>query len=441
MKFFYFLVILFLFYSCSFDNKSGIWENENTVLNKENDIFRDFEKLSAEKSVFKEIIELQKGYSIELENIKNYNNWNDIFLKEDNNFANFIYKASDQLVYRSKKLSKYQINKFLLFENNKLICSDVKGNIIIFSLDNNEIISKYNFYKKNYKQIKKYLNLIVRNNIIYVSDNIGYIYAFDYKNEKILWAKNTKVPFRSNLKLHKDKLLAANQNNDLIFFNIFSGDEVKFFPTEQSTVLNDFRNNLSLNQNQLFFLNTYGSLYSINMNTLKTNWYLNFNQSLDINPSNLFNSNPVIHNDSFTVLTSNDFIYIIDFRSGSVIFKKNISSNIKPIITNKYVFLITKNNFLILINLENGKILYSQDIRENIYNFTKKKVKDLNIQSFFLANNDIYIILRNSLKVKMSIDGKVIDVEELKTKINTDPILINGSILYIDKKNKLSVVD
>ena len=36
-------------------------------LNKENDIFRDFEKLSAEKSVFKEIIELQKGYSIELE--------------------------------------------------------------------------------------------------------------------------------------------------------------------------------------------------------------------------------------------------------------------------------------------------------------------------------------------------------------------------------------
>ena len=99
---------------------------------------------------------------------------------------------------------------------------------------------------------------------------------------------------------------------------------MKFFPTEQSTVLNDFRNNLSLNQNQLFFLNTYGSLYSINMNTLKTNWYLNFNQSLDINPSNLFNSNPVIHNDSFTVLTSNDFIYIIDFRSGSVIFKKYI---------------------------------------------------------------------------------------------------------------------
>ena len=56
--------------------------------------------------------------------------------------------------------------------------------------------------------------------------------------------------------------------------------------------------------------------------------------------------------------------------------------------------------------MENGKILYSQILEENIYNFTKEKVKNLNIQSFFLANNDIYIILRNSLKVKMSIDGK-----------------------------------
>jgi len=441
MKFFYFSVILFLLYGCSFDDKSGIWENDNIISKKENNVFKDFKKLSEERATFKDVIELKKGYQIKLENVKNYNSWNDIFLKEDNNFVNFVYKELDQLVFRSKKLTKHQINKFILFENNKLICSDIKGNIIVFSLDNNEIISKYNFYNKKYKQFKKYLNLIVRNNIIYVSDNIGFIYAFDYKKNKVLWAKNLKVPFRSNLKLHKNKLLAANQNNDLYFFNTYSGDEIKFFPTEQSLILKNFRNNLSLKQNRLFFLNTYGSLYSIDMNSLKTNWYYNFNQSQNINPTNLFNSNPVIHNDSFTVVTSNDFIYLINFRSGSIIFKKNFSSYLKPIITNKYVFLITKNNFLVLINLEDGKILYSQDIRKNINNFTNKKVKNINIKSFFIANNNIYMILKNSLKVKLSIDGKVVDVKELKSKINTDPILINGSIIYIDKKNKLSIVN
>ena len=35
-------------------------------------------------------------------------------------------------------------------------------------------INKFNFYKKKYKKIKKNLNLIVENNIIYVSDNLGF---------------------------------------------------------------------------------------------------------------------------------------------------------------------------------------------------------------------------------------------------------------------------
>ena len=62
---------------------------------------------------------------------------------------------------------------------------------------------KFNFYKKKYKKIKKKLNFIIENGIIYVSDNIGYLYAFNYKTKKFLWAKNYKIPFRSNIKLKK----------------------------------------------------------------------------------------------------------------------------------------------------------------------------------------------------------------------------------------------
>ena len=51
---------------------------------------------------------------------------------------------------------------------------------------------------------------IVEKNIIYVGDNLGYLYALDYKNQKLLWAKDYKVPFRSNLKILKNNLLIAD---------------------------------------------------------------------------------------------------------------------------------------------------------------------------------------------------------------------------------------
>ena len=50
MKLFSALIILFFFVSCSFDNKSGIWNNNSTL--DENDIlFKDFKKFQLQKTL------------------------------------------------------------------------------------------------------------------------------------------------------------------------------------------------------------------------------------------------------------------------------------------------------------------------------------------------------------------------------------------------------
>ena len=75
-----------------------------------------------------------------------------------------------------------------------------------------ELLENLTFYKKKYKKIKKKLNLAIeKRNILYVSDNFGYFYSYNYINDKVLWAKNFKIPFRSNLKIIKNKIIAANQ--------------------------------------------------------------------------------------------------------------------------------------------------------------------------------------------------------------------------------------
>ena len=153
-----------------------------------------------------------------------------------------------------------------MYDKGNLIFTDERGNLIIFSIKTNKIISRLNFYKKKYKKITKNLNIVVNDSIIYVSDNLGFIYSFDYINNKILWAKDNKIPFRSNLKVINDKLIASDQNNRVSIFDKKNGNILKLIPTEETKIKNNFQNNFSINKDFIFMLNTYGSLYSINKN-------------------------------------------------------------------------------------------------------------------------------------------------------------------------------
>ena len=68
----------------------------------------------------------------------------------------------------------------------------------------------------------------------------------------MLWAKNFKIPFSSNLKILKNSLFLVNQNNELYILNKKSGDLLKLIPTEETLIKNQFKNNLSANNDTLF---------------------------------------------------------------------------------------------------------------------------------------------------------------------------------------------
>ena len=435
-----FLFIFIILQHCSFDNRSGIWQNENDKQKKDN-VFKDFKKLSTTKDFFNEKIKIEKNYLIDLsKNIVN-KQWKDIYYNNSNNYKNFKYENLNKLTFKSKKFSKYNINKYKLYENGNIILSDDGGNLFIFSIKEKRIIRKFNFYKNKFKKIKKKINFLVANNIIFVSDNLGYLYAIDYKKDKVIWAKNYKIPFRSNLKLYQNTLIVANQNNSLFFFNKTNGDLFKKIPTEETLIKNEFINNLSISKNNLFFLNTYGSLYSININLMSVEWFININQSLDLNPSNLFVGKEIINNKGILVTSSNNFTYIFDEKSGSLLYKKNFISSVKPILNNIHLFLITKNNFLICLNLKDKKIVYSHDINQKIAEFLNLKKKKVEPQSIFLVNNKIFIFLKNNYLIIFNINGELEEIRKLPSKIHSNPIFINNSIFYLDQKNRLLVLN
>lgn len=442
MKLFFALIILFLLSNCSFDNKSGIWKNTNEVFNNNEDqIFKDFKRISSEIEVFDKIIEIDNNIKFSIEDPQSNKFWKDVFYSLNNNTKNFKYKNINQLIFKSKKTTKYKPKDRILFENNNLILSDEKGNIIIFSIKDNKIIAQFNFYKKQFKKIKKFLNFTVENNIIYISDNIGYIYAYNYITDRVIWAKNYQVPFRSNLKLSSNRIITANQNNDLFIFDKLNGNLLKLIPSEETIINNSFENNIALSDNNIFFLNTFGSLYSINQNNYKFNWFINLNNSMDLNLSNLFYGSQIVFYKNKILLSSNDNFYIIENSSGSIISKKNFSSLFKPIINNEYIFLITKNNFLIAMKLKDGEIIYSYKISDKVAEYLGTKKGKLDIKNFMIVNSDIYVFLNNSRLIQFDIKGSVKVIKKLPSTLNTHPIFIDNYLIYLNKKNKIIVVN
>ena len=439
MRSIFILSIIIYLSSCSFDNKSGIWMNENRNLKKKDST--KFETLVSSKEIFNKIIIHKKNLTFEnLENKRNIN-WSDIFYNESNNNENLSYKNKNNLLLKSKKLTRSKVSEFFLFNKGNLILSDIKGNLIVYSLKDKREKAKFNFYKKRFKKFDKNLNISTNDDNIYVSDNLGFLYAYNYEKNKILWAKNYKIPFRSNLKIYDNKLIGADQSNNLYFFDLYSGEVIKKIPTEETVLKNKFINNLSANKNKIFYLNTYGSLYALNKDTARINWFLNLNQSEDINPSNLFISNQIVNNGKKISISSDKFTYIIDVETGSVDYKQNFSSVIKPIITKKYLFLITKKNLLIAFDLENYQIIYSYDLNEKIAKYLNVKKKSAEFKSMMMANNYLYIFLKNSYFLKLNLNGEIQNVKKLSSKLKTHPIFVNNSLMFLNKKNRLIVID
>ena len=115
MKFIH-LIIFFLFLiNCSFDNKSGIWNNEKIKAEqKDENIFKDFKKISATFKVFDKVIPIDRNYEFFLNKPSTNDSWKDTFYADNNNKINFKLNE-DNKVFKSKKLTKFEVSDDILF--------------------------------------------------------------------------------------------------------------------------------------------------------------------------------------------------------------------------------------------------------------------------------------------------------------------------------------
>ena len=58
-----------------------------------------------------------------------------------------------------------------------------------------------------------------------------------------------------------------------------------------------------------------------------------------------------------------------------------------------------------------------------------------------LVNNNLFVFLNNSYVLNFNIKGKLQEIKKLNSKVNSQPIFIDGSLMFLDQKNRLTIVN
>ena len=93
------------------------------------------------------------------------------------------------------------------------------------------------------------------------------------------------------------------------------------------------------------------------------------------------------------------------------------------------------------MNTDTGKIIYSYDLNRKIADFLNTKKKQISIKNFMILEGKIVVFLENSYILIFNINGNLEQIKKLPSRINTLPIIIDKSILYLDQKNRISILN
>ena len=85
------IILIILLSHCSFDNKSGIWQNEQN-LSKKDERFKDFKKFYTQLESYNKIKKPNNSLKIEIAASISNSIWPDEYYKNSNNLDNFNYK-------------------------------------------------------------------------------------------------------------------------------------------------------------------------------------------------------------------------------------------------------------------------------------------------------------------------------------------------------------
>ena len=423
------LIFFILFFSsCSLSNTGGFWSNEKDLKNQR----LEFENLYKKDELI----------------LKEFNKNFEFILKKDDlkiNTSSKIDNNDGYVLFEGKleKIQKYNFSKIknfqklepnLLFYKRNIIFFDNKGSILNFD-DKSKLKWKINNYSKSEKKIGPLISMMHNEKQIFASDNLSKLYSIDVNSGKVIWSKNNKSPFNSEIKFFDNKIFIVDSNNSLNCFSAVDGSLIWKHETEKSFVNSSKKLSILIKDKIVIFSSSLGDITAvdaINGSLLWQRFTLNSKIYEDIMTLKISN---LIENDNSIYFSNNkNQFYSLDFNTGITNWIHDINSNIKPAIIGNFIFTISLDGHFFIIEKNTGNILRITNIFSQ---FKDKESSDMYPTGFVFNSKSIFIATNIGKLIVVDINsGRIKDISKIDSGLISRPFVQNQS-MYLVKDNSI----
>ena len=423
------LLVVFFTTNCSFNSNSTFWSGEKKI---QKEVSFTIREINEKQPV------LQNEFNADLKiNLTDKKIENELISKFYNNDGISFYDGT------LKSISKYSFSKIDKFERyepeiiiheDTIIFFDDKGTILKFD-NNSKLLWKKNYYTKTEKKNKPFLFFANNLNTLIVADTIAKYYAININSGELIWSKNNKSPFNSQIKIYKDKFFIVDDSNILKCFSLSDGSLIWEFKTQDALIRSQKKVSLALKNNKIIFSSTIGDLTAVDVETGKLVWQTPTRSNRIIEETMFLKISDIIvgGNSIFFSNNENEF-FSIDEKTGILNWKQNINSSLRPAYIDDLIFTVTEEGFLIVIESNTGNIIRSTYLFESIKEKKRKKIKPI---GFIVGKKNIYLSTNTGrLFVIDILSGKTQSVIKIDNKKISRPKVLNQN-LYIAKDNSI----
>ena len=109
-------------------------------------------------------------------------------------------------------------------------------------------------------------------NMLLVTDNLSKYYLVDINDGKLLWSKDHKTNFISEIKIDNDKFYALDSNNTFLCFSLVNGDKLWEFQFDQKLINSQKKTSIIFNDSSVFLNNSKGEIISLDKENGELIW-------------------------------------------------------------------------------------------------------------------------------------------------------------------------